>query len=157
MACPTFITTSLPNGTINVAYNQTINLTGSEFAATLNITAGSLPTGLSLDSRGVISGTPTVAGTYNFTITITAGAAGVCPLTQQAYTIIIATASTTSGGSAFYRRLPAIFCFKRNYDDTKNPPLLLPCPDKIYFPNTRYIYTLISSDDEKCCYVKGNK
>jgi len=35
------------------------------------ISSGSLPTGMTLSSAGVLSGTPTVAGTYNFNITST--------------------------------------------------------------------------------------
>ena len=42
------------------------------------ITAGSLPPGLSLNASGTITGTPSLAGTYNFTVqaTDTLGATG---------------------------------------------------------------------------------
>jgi len=38
---------------------------------TWSVTVGSLPTGLSLSSSGIVTGTPTVAGNFNVTLTIT--------------------------------------------------------------------------------------
>jgi len=55
-------TSSLPNGTVGTAYSQTLAATGGTSPYTWKITSGSLPTGLSLSSSGVISGTPTTAG-----------------------------------------------------------------------------------------------
>ena len=70
---PEIITTSLPNGTTGTAYNQTV-YTSVSGNLTWRISNGSLPTGLTLNSTsGVISGTPTVAGTYGFTITVSNG------------------------------------------------------------------------------------
>ncbi|MBI2062496.1 MAG: putative Ig domain-containing protein [Candidatus Yanofskybacteria bacterium] len=64
----TIITSSLPDGVVGQSYNQTISTSGG----TLPISwtqIGSLPPGLNFDTfAGVISGTPTTAGTYNFTI-----------------------------------------------------------------------------------------
>ena len=65
---PTITTTTLPNGTVDAEYKQTLTATGS------NITWSSddLPAWLTLDnSTGVITGTPTTADTYNFTVTAT--------------------------------------------------------------------------------------
>ena len=68
------VTLTVPNtladGVANEAYSQTLSAAGGISGYTYAITSGSLPTGLSL-SGGVISGTPTVAGSYTFTITIT--------------------------------------------------------------------------------------
>jgi subtilisin family serine protease len=67
-ANPTITTTSLPGGTVGTAYSQTLSVAGTA-PITWSISSGSLPTGLSLNSStGAISGTPTTAGTYNFTV-----------------------------------------------------------------------------------------
>ena len=66
---PTITTTDLPNGTVDTAYSQTLIADGTA-PITWRITDGSLPDGLSLnESTGVITGTPTTADTYNFTVT----------------------------------------------------------------------------------------
>ena len=70
---PTWVTSAgaLTNGITNSAYTNTLSATG-DGSITYSVTSGSLPTGLSLNSNtGVISGTLTVAGTSNFTVTAT--------------------------------------------------------------------------------------
>ena len=63
----------LPAGTIGTPYSQMLTATGGVPSYKWSLTAGSLPTGLSLSSAGVISGTPnaTSASTSNFTVTVT--------------------------------------------------------------------------------------
>ncbi len=62
---------TLPNGSLGTPYNQTITATGGTAPYTFAVTAGTLPNGLTLSTSGVLSGTPTVGGTFNFTITAT--------------------------------------------------------------------------------------
>eukprot|EP01132_Coremiostelium_polycephalum_P017961 gene17961-21447_t len=64
--------TTLPGGTYNTAYSQTLTIaSGGQAPYTYSVTPGTLPTGLSLSTTGVISGTPTAAGTFNFTVSVT--------------------------------------------------------------------------------------
>ena len=69
----TVTTASLSAGVIGTAYSQTLAATGGVPTYTWSVTAGSLPSGLSLNAAtGVISGTPsgTFTSTSNFTITV---------------------------------------------------------------------------------------
>jgi hypothetical protein len=64
-------TTSLPNAVLNGSYNQTLAATGGTLPFNWTVAAGTLPTGLSLNaSTGAITGTPTVANTFNFTVQV---------------------------------------------------------------------------------------
>lgn len=69
---PTITTTTLPNGTVGTAYNQTLIADGTA-PITWSVTGGSLPDGLSLSEDGVLSGTPTAeTAEKDFTFTVTA-------------------------------------------------------------------------------------
>ncbi|MBF4802201.1 putative Ig domain-containing protein, partial [Aeromonas hydrophila] len=78
---------ALSNGSVGMAYSQTITATGGSAPYTYAITAGSLPAGLSLNtSSGMISGTPSASGIFNLTVTATDAnsASGF-----QAYSLVI--------------------------------------------------------------------
>ncbi len=63
---------ALPAGQEGAIYNQTITASGGAGAYTYAVTGGSLPAGVNLNaSNGELTGTPTTAGTANFTITAT--------------------------------------------------------------------------------------
>ncbi|MGD0152175.1 MAG: putative Ig domain-containing protein [Thermacetogeniaceae bacterium] len=97
----TFNPASLPNGTINNTYSQTIAAAGGTSPYNFSVTSGSLPTGLNMSGGGIISGAPTATGTFSFTITATDshGFTG-----SQSYTIItiapVASVTVTSAGNA---------------------------------------------------------
>lgn len=63
-------TTSLPGGTINSSYNQTLAASGGVTPYTWAKTSGSLPTGTTLSTAGVISGPLTATGTFTFTVQV---------------------------------------------------------------------------------------
>ncbi len=58
----------LTGGDEDVAYSQTLAVSGGLSPYTWTVTAGTLPAGLTLSSGGVISGTPTTAGSSTFTV-----------------------------------------------------------------------------------------
>ena len=68
----TFTFPAPPSGTVGRPYSVTLTAAGGTTPYTWSISAGSLPAGLTLNaSTGVVSGTPTTAGTSNFTAKIT--------------------------------------------------------------------------------------
>jgi hypothetical protein len=101
---PTIGTATLSNGTVGTAYSQTLQATGGTQPYAWEVTAGTLPAGLSLNaSTGAITGTPTTATTYNFTVMVVDD---VAAYDSQDLTIIVNAAavvsgSTCSGGSIF--------------------------------------------------------
>src|SRR5256886_4473149 len=60
----------LPDGTVGSAYSATLNASGGSTPYSWSVSSGTLPTGLSLSSTGTISGTPTVAGAFPFTVAV---------------------------------------------------------------------------------------
>src|SRR6267154_1903984 len=66
---PSVTTTSLPAGTQGTAYSQTVAASGGAGTVTLTVSSGSLAAGLSMDSSGHITGTPTgPSGTSAFAV-----------------------------------------------------------------------------------------
>lgn len=92
-ACPviTVSPNALPAGQVGVPYNQQVSASGAPGSFTFTVTSGTLPAGLTLNpATGAITGTPTMLGTSNFTITATNASA--CS-GSRAYQIIIAEAA----------------------------------------------------------------
>jgi sugar lactone lactonase YvrE len=61
----------LPSATNGVTYNQTLSASGGQTPFNWTNSSGALPTGLHLSTNGVISGTPSTAGTFNFVVKVT--------------------------------------------------------------------------------------
>ena len=85
---PTITTTTLPGGVTGTAYSQQLAATGTT-PITWSLASGNLPTGLTLSSAGVISGTPTAANTFNFTVKATNSAGN----NTKALSIVITAAT----------------------------------------------------------------
>jgi uncharacterized repeat protein (TIGR02543 family) len=66
---PIIVTSSLPSGVQGIVCNRSFALEEVGMPVTWSISSGALPAGLTLNSAtGVISGIPTSAGTFNFTV-----------------------------------------------------------------------------------------
>ena len=86
-------TTSLSSGTTNVPYNsQQLTASGGQPPYIWSLASGALPPGLSLSTNGVISGTPTTAGTSNFVVRVTDS---VLATATQALSLVVYTFSTS--------------------------------------------------------------
>ena len=79
-------TTQLANGQASVPYSEHISTFFGTGSATVTLSAGTLPSGLTLSSSGVLSGTPTEAGSFGFTVT---ASDQVGSSASQAYTVLI--------------------------------------------------------------------
>ena len=70
IAAPTITVTpvSLPAGTAATAYSQQLTGNGGVAPYVFTVKSGSLPAGLTLSSSGLLSGTPTAAGSFMLTV-----------------------------------------------------------------------------------------
>ncbi|MHA7271002.1 beta strand repeat-containing protein [Arthrobacter sp. HLT1-20] len=94
---PTITPATVPGGTAGTAYSQQLSGATGVAPYTFSVLSGVLPAGISLSSAGLLSGTPTAAGTFrvairvvdgrtlnnstNYTITIAAPSITIAPLT----------------------------------------------------------------------------
>jgi hypothetical protein len=68
-------TTQLPGATLSGAYNATLAASGGTTPYTWSLASGSLPNGLTLSSSGSLTGTPSVLGSFPFTVQVKDAAA----------------------------------------------------------------------------------
>lgn len=66
----TVATTSLPAGKRGTWYSTTLKANGGKGTLTWSLASGALPPGLRIGAAGGISGTPTTAGTWSFTVRV---------------------------------------------------------------------------------------
>jgi hypothetical protein len=93
-------TASLPDGTVDTAYSQTLAASGGTPPYTWSVTVGTLPAGLTLNtSTGAISGTPTAEGTSTFTVTATDSTTPTHQTASRQLSITIAPAEACGSGS----------------------------------------------------------
>jgi uncharacterized protein (TIGR03437 family) len=85
---------SLPAGIVNGAYSQTFTASGGNGGPYTYSLTGTIP-GLSL-FNGILSGTPTTAGTYNVTIGVSDGSPFTPAFTPKSYSVTVYPAVTIS-------------------------------------------------------------
>ena len=96
----TIATSSVPPGTINVAYPSFSFLAAGGTSPFTWSETGALPSGLNFASNGTLSGTPTVTG--SFPITVTVKDSGVQTSTKT-FTIVVYAASTVLSGQYVFQ------------------------------------------------------
>jgi hypothetical protein len=80
-----------PSGTVGNGYSTALTTNGPP-GAVFTLLSGALPPGLTLASDGTISGTPTQAGTFNFTAQVAATLGGDPQTASGSFSITIAAA-----------------------------------------------------------------
>jgi putative Ig domain-containing protein/Big-like domain-containing protein len=83
-------TTSLPDATVGVSYSRTLVASGGRPSYSWLVESGALPPGLSMSQSGTISGTPSTAGTSNFSLRVTDTDGGS---TAKALTLVVKPAA----------------------------------------------------------------
>ena len=95
VSAPTIVVSpsSLPGATAGASYSQSLSASGGSSPYTFNLSAGSLPAGMSLSSSGTLSGTPTVVGSSNFSISVNDSSTGSGPASgARAFTFAVTAA-----------------------------------------------------------------
>ena len=93
------VTGTLPNGTVNTLYTGSLSVSGGNAPYTWTLASGTLPPGLSISSSGTtgtISGTPTTAGSYTFTIQVR-DSRGI--IAAKSFTVVISAPAITITGT----------------------------------------------------------
>jgi hypothetical protein len=84
-----FRSNKLPDGAVTEPYLEAIIVTGGTLPYMYSIISGSLPPGLTMNNVGTVSGTPTAAGTYNFTVKVVDSQTPVQAYNTEGLTLVI--------------------------------------------------------------------
>jgi hypothetical protein len=98
-AVPYITNPALPAGSLSRPYSAQLSAVSGPGSYVWSLAAGTLPAGLTLSANGLLSGTPTKATSYSFTVKVTSGAA----TDTRAYAVPVAAAvavTTTSLSAA---------------------------------------------------------
>lgn len=92
----------LPGAVKGTAYEVQLSSTGGTAPYTYVVSSGTLPAGLTLDSGGLLSGSPGGAGTFSFTVTVTedddwTGSKSFTLVVAETYPVITTAAALPSG------------------------------------------------------------
>jgi hypothetical protein len=102
-------TTSLPSGQVGAAYQAGLLATGGVQPYTWAVASGAVPPGLALSTTGTLSGTPTLAGSFSFTVRTSdqsgqtasqAYSLSILPATMPSCTLSVSPNPISSGQSA---------------------------------------------------------
>jgi hypothetical protein len=79
-------TATLPNGSVGISYDATISASGGTTPYAFTVASGTLPPGLLLAADGSLTGVPTTAGSFSFTVRVTDSASQTA---ERSYTLTI--------------------------------------------------------------------
>lgn len=125
-ALPTCVITSdtiLPDGAIGNAYSVQLTVAAQANVTSWNVTAGTLPTGLSMDAAGLITGTPSAVQTKTFTVTVTGESGMTCSKQFTIHTLtapcaitafVVGGAAVSGANLTMYQGVNGVIEFKSN-------------------------------------------
>src|SRR3984957_8394647 len=85
---------NLPDAFLNTFYSYTFTALNNAGPVTFAVTSPALPAGITLSSTGILSGTPTAAGTYNINFSISDGV----DTTFRGFQLLVYTVNLTTPG-----------------------------------------------------------
>jgi hyaluronate lyase len=92
---PSILTSAISGGSVGASYYQLMQASGGDGLLIWSVGSGSLPPGLALSGGGILSGTPTTIGIYNFTARVRDSDAVGPDYAEKAYSLTVAS----SGGA----------------------------------------------------------
>jgi hypothetical protein len=95
----TILTTSVPDASQGSLYSQTLNASGGKAPYTWTLLSGALPPGVNLSSAGLLSGSATQLGLFNFTVKVmdSSGASAQKPFSINVSSGLVVAACPPSG------------------------------------------------------------
>jgi hypothetical protein len=113
---------TLSTGTVGQGYSYQLHTSGGQSPVTFSVISGSLPPGLNLNITGFISGTPTAAGNYSFTVRVTDSCAAGAQAVQGTYFIQIQSQAPPPPlpVSLSVNPVPSSFIVPRGQSSSKN-------------------------------------
>jgi arabinan endo-1,5-alpha-L-arabinosidase len=146
---------SLPNGTVSESYTATLTATGGTGSGYgWTVSTGTLPGGLTLASGGVLAGTPSAAGTFNFTVQV-ADSSGATA--SAALSVVIAAAGPLSNyeftgdtspvhDPSIIRQGSTYYLFSTDASSTQGGFIPIRCStDKIAWSACGYVFATLPS------------
>jgi hypothetical protein len=126
------ILTTLPTALVNTSYTASLTSSGGTAPYTYTLIGGTLPTGITLNSAGTLSGASTAPGTYTFTVRAADSGAPQLTATASIQLVVASVSATVMVNTAkplltvpanFYELHTSVYDTSLN--DTANLPTLL--------------------------------